>query len=150
MRSLGHKKNDKRPGNFKNMKYSDLNAEQNENYNFQKVAALLADYGFNCIRLSDDWQGADYLAYHVDGEQTLKVQLKSRLMIARKYEGKRLHIVFPLKEFWYLAVHDLFVRLVGKTTNWLNTKSWLDRDAYSAVQLRREPPDAHLNAAVIT
>ena len=49
--------------------YDDLNAKQKEIYNFQKVtalkvAALLADCGFNCIKLSDDWQGADFLAYH--------------------------------------------------------------------------------------
>ena len=39
-----------------------LNGKQKEIYNFQKSAALLADYGFNCIKLTDDWQGADCLA----------------------------------------------------------------------------------------
>ena len=37
--------------------YSELNARQKEIYNFQKLAAILADYGFNCIKMSDDWQG---------------------------------------------------------------------------------------------
>jgi hypothetical protein len=41
------------------IKYNDLNSKQKEIYNFQKVAAFLADYGFNCIKLADDWQGAD-------------------------------------------------------------------------------------------
>ena len=41
--------------------YDELNAKQKEIYNFQKVAALLANYGFNCIKLDDDWQGADFL-----------------------------------------------------------------------------------------
>ena len=36
------------------IKYSDLNSKQKEIYNFQKVAALLADYGFNCIKLAAD------------------------------------------------------------------------------------------------
>ena len=40
--------------------YNNLNAKQKEIFNFQKVAAILADYGFNCIKLSDDWQGADF------------------------------------------------------------------------------------------
>jgi hypothetical protein len=35
----------------------------------QKVAAILGDYGFNCIKLADDWQGADFLPYHKDGSQ---------------------------------------------------------------------------------
>lgn len=33
------------------IKYDDLNAKQREIYNFQKLAAVLADYGFNCIKL---------------------------------------------------------------------------------------------------
>ena len=55
------------------VQYEDLNSKQQEIYNFQKVAAVLADFGFNCIKLADDWQGADFLAYHKDGDQTLKV-----------------------------------------------------------------------------
>ena len=30
--------------------YRELNSKQKEIYNFQKVAARLADYGFNCIK----------------------------------------------------------------------------------------------------
>ena len=56
--------------NLTKINYGELNARQKEIYNFQKVASLLADYGFNCIKLSDDWQGADFLAYHKDGDQT--------------------------------------------------------------------------------
>ena len=47
---------------LKHIGYNELNAKQKEIYNFQKVAAILADYGFNCIKLTDDWQGADFLA----------------------------------------------------------------------------------------
>ena len=34
---------------FKRISYNELNSRQQENYNFQKVVALLADYGFNCM-----------------------------------------------------------------------------------------------------
>ena len=44
---------------FELIPYTDLNSRQKENYNFHKVAARMADYGFNCLRLTDDWQGAD-------------------------------------------------------------------------------------------
>jgi len=54
-----------------------LNARQKENYYFQKISGLLADYGFTTIRLSDDWNGADFLAQHVDGITLLRVQQKS-------------------------------------------------------------------------
>jgi hypothetical protein len=33
--------------------YETLNARQKENFNFQKVSAVLADYGYVTIRLSD-------------------------------------------------------------------------------------------------
>lgn len=42
---------------FSRITYARLNSRQKENYNFQKIAARLADYGFNSIRLTDDWQG---------------------------------------------------------------------------------------------
>ena len=45
---------------FKRVEYKSLNPRQQESYNFQKVAAALADYGFTAIRLSDDWRGADF------------------------------------------------------------------------------------------
>ena len=28
-----------------------------ESYNFHKAAAVLAEYGFDCVRLADDWKG---------------------------------------------------------------------------------------------
>ena len=86
---------------FKKIAYNKLNARQKELFNFQKIAATLADYGFNCIKLSDDWQGADFLAYHLDGLTTLRVQLKSRLDIREKYRGKNIWMAFPHKKVWY-------------------------------------------------
>ena len=75
---------------FQRINPDELNGRQKEIYNFQKSAALLADYGFNCIKLSDDWQGTDFLAHHFDGKTTLKVQLKARLTVDRKYIGQDL------------------------------------------------------------
>jgi hypothetical protein len=42
---------------LKHIQYAALNSRQREIFNFQKIAAILADYGFNCIKLADDWQG---------------------------------------------------------------------------------------------
>lgn len=51
---------------FEHIKYNGLSGKQQEIYNFQKIAGVLADYRFNCIKLADDWRGADFLAYHKD------------------------------------------------------------------------------------
>ena len=117
---------------FQRINTDELNGRQKEIYNFQKSAALLADYGFNCIKLADDWNGADFLAHHFDGTTTLKVQLKARLTIDRKYVGQDLWMNFPCRGTWYLVPHDKLVELAGQTTNWLNTSSWQDTGLYSS------------------
>lgn len=91
---------------FKPVAYADLNSRQQENYNFQKVAARLADYGYNCIRLSDDFEGADFIALHADGETMLRVQLKGRFSFNAKYYGKGLHIAFREVDRFYVYPHD--------------------------------------------
>ncbi|MFT4733787.1 MAG: hypothetical protein ACI9DJ_001015 [Algoriphagus sp.] len=61
------------------IEYNKLNARQKETYNFQKVSAILADYGFATIKLNDDWANADFIAQHIDGDKYLKVQLNNTL-----------------------------------------------------------------------
>jgi hypothetical protein len=110
--------------------YDDLTSKQIEVYNFQKVASLLADYGFNCMKLSDDWKGADFLEYHKDRNDTLEVQLKSVLTIAKKYSRKELYITFPANGSWYLIKHHELVKLVGSHTPWLDSKTWREKGIY--------------------
>ena len=114
------------------IQYQELNSKQQEIYNFQKVAAVLADFGFNCIKLADDWQGADFLAYHKDGGQTLKVQLKGRLYVAKQYIGKEIYMTFPIEGDWYLVEHDELLKIVGGCTPWLETSSWIEGGAYGS------------------
>lgn len=90
---------------FHRIRYADLNGRQQENFNFQKISAVLADYGFSTIRLSDDWNGADFIAVHITGD-AIKVQLKGRLGFAQKYIGKDLHMAFPSNGAWYVYPHD--------------------------------------------
>ena len=74
---------------LRKIKYTDLNSKQKEVFNFQKLRGKLSDYGYNCIKLADDWQGADFLAYHKDGSGTLKVQLKARLALSKSMSENR-------------------------------------------------------------
>ena len=127
---------------FRHINYKSLNGKQQEIYNFQKVAGVLADYGFNCIKLADDWLGADFLAYHKDGTDTLKVQLKGRLTIDKKYIGKGLRMAFPLVDSWCLVDHDTLVTIVGKTTRWLVSPSWVADDHYHSAKPSKALIDA--------
>ncbi len=68
---------------FTKIDYQKLNTRQQETYNFQKVSAVLAEYGFATIKLNDDWANADFIAQHIDAETYLKVQLKGRLTFAK-------------------------------------------------------------------
>ena len=121
---------------FEKVDYRRLNAKQKELFNFQKIAARLADYGYNCIKLADDWQGADFLAYHIDGTTTLKVQLKSRLTIDQKY-GKDIWIAFPYKADWYLIQHDDLVHKIQEHADWLKSVSWKDGKKYSSTSVNK-------------
>lgn len=116
---------------MKKVPYDTLNSRQKENYNFHKVAAILADYGFTSIRLSDDWQGADFIAQHIDGQTSIRAQLKGRMSIDKKYIGKNLHICFPYEDEWYLFPYDEVVKHLLTTSNIEKTSSWQEQGAYS-------------------
>jgi hypothetical protein len=92
---------------------ANLSAKQKEAYHFQKVSAVLADYGYQTIKLSDDWCGADFVAQHLDGT-VLKVQLKGRLTVSKKYEKKDLWICFPSGDVWYIYPHDIILAALIK------------------------------------
>lgn len=110
--------------------FTELNARQKENYNFHKVSSRMADYGYYCMWLNDDWQGADFIASHVDGSTFLRVQLKSRLMIANKYVGKGIYIAFRDENVYYLYLHDeLLERIVNIMPDTEKRRSWTD-DGY--------------------
>lgn len=121
------------------IRYADLNARQKENYNFQKVSAVLADFGFVTIRLTDDWQGADFIAQHIDGETFLKVQLKGRLTFRRKYLKKDLYVAFEHQGTWYLYPHDELLDIVMRQTNTITgTVSWEEHGGYSFNSLSQQ------------
>lgn len=89
--------------------YGQLNAKQQEAFNFQKLSGVLADYGLYTIRLSDDWQGADFIAQHCVTNEFIAVQLKGRFGLWKKYQNKKLWLAFRDGETWYLYNHDEMV-----------------------------------------
>lgn len=116
---------------FRKVPYADLNSRQRENHNFHKIAACLADFGYHSIRLSDDFQGADFIALHVDGSDILRVQLKGRLTIDGKYEGKSLHVAFIEGGSVYLYPHDETLEWIVANGKIKDTASWINNRGYS-------------------
>lgn len=112
------------PLSLERIVYADLNARQKESYNFHKVAALLADYGYTSLKLDDDWNGADFVAVHCKGG-AIFVQLKARFFISQNYLGKGLYIAAPIAGRWYLYDHDEVVALCDRHGIYTNTASWL-------------------------
>jgi hypothetical protein len=116
---------------FTRIDYTALNDRQKENYNFQKVSGVLADYGFSTIRLTDDWQGADFVAQHLDRVTFLRVQLKGRPCFDKKYSGKDLFVCFPAPGGIYLYPHDALLDLVlARGRSVVGTESWEKKGQY--------------------
>jgi hypothetical protein len=116
---------------MKKIIYSKLNARQQETYNFQKVTAIFADYGYTTIKLSDDWMGADFIALNFNGKEFLRVQLKGRVTFERKYLNKDLFICFQdkLDNNWYLYPHDKMLKKILPIIK--NSDSWKVHGSYS-------------------
>jgi len=106
--------------------YNDLNSKQKENYNYHKVAAALAEYGYDSMRLNNDWQGADFIA--VKDDEMLKVQLKGRFTIDKKYIDKDIHIAFIEDGVIKMYKHDEAVNIVPENVS--NSSSWADKGLY--------------------
>lgn len=128
---------------YQKINYDELNAKQKEQYNYQKVSAIFAEYGFVTMLLHDDWNGADFLAVHKDGD-VLKIQLKGRMTFDKKYLTKDLHICFRDEQNWYLYPHDEMFKKIESESNLTQTESWLSGGKYSFPSLSEKQKN-HLN-----
>ena len=120
------------------------NSKQVESYNFHKAASVLAEYGFDCVRIPNDWHGVDFLAYHSETGQTLEVQLKTCLVIDKKYlDYEDLYMCFPIDETgnWYLIKHSRLVEIVCKQTDWLYSDRWMRDGRYFSYKTNRAIKD---------
>ena len=113
--------------NFTKIDYNQLNSKQKENYNFHKVASALADYGYDSMRLNNDWQGADFIA--VKNDEMLKVQLKGRFTVDKKYIDKGIYIAFIENNVVKIYDHDEAVNMLPD--NIKQSDSWDIHGGYS-------------------
>jgi hypothetical protein len=93
------------------------------------VSALLANFGFSTIRLTNDWHGVDFIAHNPNG-LTIFVQLKGRFRIDKKYMGKQIYVCFPWKtkgstqRIWFLYPHDELVEYLRQTGS-IGVEAWI-------------------------
>lgn len=97
------------------IKYESSDLRKSKKYveysNFVKLAAHLTNFGYHCSWLSVDDSGADFVGIHIITNEVIKVQIKSRITIDKKYENKDLLIAFPRVEKnynkeWLIVPHD--------------------------------------------
>lgn len=81
--------------------------------------------------------GVDFILYRESDGEVLKVQLKGRWIINKKYVGRDIWIAFNEGERWYIAPHDLMVFL-GESAGFTATKSWITGGAYSCPGLSKD------------
>ena len=79
------------------------------------------------MRLNDDWQGADFIA--VNGDDLLKIQLKGRFTIDKKYIGKDIYISFLEEGKVKIYKHDDVLKVIPE--NEKISKSWSKIGNYS-------------------
>lgn len=119
------------------IEYKNLNSRAQENYNYHKLSAVLADYGYTTLRLSDDWQSADCIAIHRDGS-SIKIQLKGRFVLNKDYMNKDLWVSFPAKnrDGWYLYPHDELIAELDQDKDSFKFVDWFKKEgAYSSAAL---------------
>ncbi|MEL6616582.1 MAG: hypothetical protein AAFQ43_12640, partial [Bacteroidota bacterium] len=87
---------------------------------------------------TDDWQGADFIAQHLDGETFLKVQLKGRMTFGKRYIGRDLYVAFPDGSDWFLYPHDDLLAIALAESGLSDTDSWQAHGGYSFPGLSRQ------------
>jgi hypothetical protein len=113
-----------------------LSGQTKEVINRNFVVSLAIEKGFNVFLPVYDG-GVDFILYREGdrhGESTLlKVQLKSRWTIYKKYVGRDIWIAFPNERTWYLVRHDEMVETAEVGV--LASASWTNAGSYSRPKL---------------
>ena len=111
---------------FRKIPHTEMESQQPGSYRFHKVAARLADYGFTCVHLIDNWEEANCVARHIHGKPQLKLRILGRLTIDKDYCGKDIYVAFILGNTVHLYDHDRFLRFLkdDKSRTTLTSASW--------------------------
>lgn len=111
-----------------------LSSQEVEFLNRSEVIPAFVRSGFTPF--IPEWDsGIDFIAYRERDNALIKIQLKSRWAIDKKYIDRNIAICFPSNSYvnrdWYLCKHDEMVKWTGESTNYLNSQSWLEKGIYN-------------------
>jgi hypothetical protein len=116
-----------------------FDARSKEAFNTAQLAALLARRGEFLSPVKTDAHGPDVIGYTPKTCVSRNIQVKSRITILEKYEGKDLYIAFPnwlddVTQEWYVVDHDELQRLWGR-----KYKDWTSAAVSKAMQKTLAP-----------
>lgn len=96
-----------------------------------KIIPIFLDDGFIPFVPEFD-TGIDLIIYRERDDLLIKVQLKSRWSIDRKYIGRGFAMAFPAEtdSDWYLVPHDEMVGFARNSTSYLASASWREQGIY--------------------
>jgi hypothetical protein len=108
--------------------------------NRNALVSLALAKGYNAFLPVYDG-GVDFILYRESDGHVLKVQLKGRWYIDKKYIDRDIWIAFSHQGRWYIAPHDEMVKM-GEKAGFTSSKSWLEGHAYSCPRPSRDMLDA--------
>lgn len=116
--------------------YENLSGKEQEHYNYTIIANTLKDYNIQCLPISLDDDGPDFVAHNSRTRENINVQQKGRFWISSRYENQKLWMTFVKDGSVYLYNHDEVVdhmrntKHVHKleTESYLTGKGWHTKD----------------------
>lgn len=108
--------------------------------NRNALVSLALEKGYNAFLPVFDG-GVDFILYREADGHVLKVQLKGRWYIDKKYVGRDIWIAFSDAGKWYIAPHDSMIAQ-GEAAGFTATRSWTEGGAYSCPGLSKQMLEA--------
>lgn len=106
-----------------------LSGKAIELMNTHELTAHLMARGWSVyLPVYDD--GIDLLATQSDVSNVIRIQLKSRWTISRKYVGRPIEIAFKDRGVWYLVRHEDMVK-AGEAEGYCSQSSWTEDGGWS-------------------
>lgn len=100
--------------------------------NRNEISSYLLKQGYGVFLPVYD-RGIDFIAYR-EPDEFLLVQLKSRWLINKKYQGRNILLAYKDRDHWYLAPHDELVAIASRN-GWLERRSWIDGGETSCAKM---------------
>jgi hypothetical protein len=120
---------------FERIDLGQLSVSEIRKYNYNKVTAALADYGF-ATELAPEGQVLwDFVATQLSSGKQIKVLIRPQMTLEKKFLGKDIYICFLEGSNWYIYPHDQHYEHVRITSNLMDTTSWKKEGTFTVSKL---------------